>query len=88
MTFRCPNEQYYFERIPLSQSIEYRVYDIQPSLRENYAKQNRSQFENLKCLVIANQDGHKNHNMGNRLQLVFAMFFIIACTYKTGNTFI
>ena len=25
MTFRCPNEQYYFERIPLSQNIEYRV---------------------------------------------------------------
>ena len=25
MTFRCPNEQYHFERIPLSQNIEYRV---------------------------------------------------------------
>ena len=25
MTFRCPNVQYYFERIPLSQNIEYRV---------------------------------------------------------------
>ena len=25
MTFRCPNGQYYFERIPLSQNIEYRV---------------------------------------------------------------
>ena len=26
MTFRCPNGQYYFERIPLSQNIEYRVF--------------------------------------------------------------
>ena len=27
MTFRCPNGQYYSERIPLSQNIEYRVSD-------------------------------------------------------------
>ena len=27
MTCRCPNEQYYFERIPLSQNIEYRVFN-------------------------------------------------------------
>ena len=27
MTFRYPNEQYYLERIPLSQNIEYRVRD-------------------------------------------------------------
>jgi hypothetical protein len=25
MIFRCPNGQYYFENIPLSQNIEYRV---------------------------------------------------------------
>ena len=34
MTFRCPNEQYYFERIPLSQNIEYRVLDC---LQLNYS---------------------------------------------------
>ena len=28
MTFRCPNGQYYFERIPLSQNIEYHVLPI------------------------------------------------------------
>jgi hypothetical protein len=27
MTFRWPNGHYYFERIPLSQNIEYRVFD-------------------------------------------------------------
>ena len=32
MTFRCPNGQYYFERTPLSQNIEYHVSRLECAL--------------------------------------------------------